>query len=82
MMTHEPTRYPAERNPIREPSPGPLEQPTLPFEESAPASSKDEPSGVEMAPCEVWKALSAAMKTEVHRDCLRAMREVVGDASW
>lgn len=55
------------------------EQPTLPFEESAPASS-DEPTGPEMDPREVWKALPAAMKTEVRRDCLRAMREVVANA--
>jgi len=74
MMTHEPTRYPAERNPIREPSPGPLEQPTLPFEEGA-------PSAPEMRPSEVWNALPQAMRAEVRRGCLRAMREVVGDAS-
>jgi hypothetical protein len=50
------------------------------FEESTPAGSSDELSGPEMAPCEVWKALPQAMKTEVHRDCLRLMREVIGDA--
>lgn len=55
------------------------EQPMLPFEESAPASS-DEPTGPEMDPHEVWKALPAAMKTAVRRDCLRAMREVVANA--
>ena len=56
------------------------EQPTLPFEESAPASGDDEPTGPETNPREVWKALSAAMKAEVRRDCLRAMREVVANA--
>ena len=55
------------------------EQPTLPFEESAPASG-DGPPAPEMNPSEVWKALPAAMKAEVRRTCLRAMREVVADA--
>lgn len=75
MMTHEPGR-----TPVRQPSPEPPHQPTLPFEQSAPAMGSDEPTGVEMEPREVWKALSAAMKTEVHQDCLRTMREVIGDA--
>jgi hypothetical protein len=71
MMKHEPPQ---------EPDLEPPEQPTLPFEQSAPASGNDEPTGPEMNPREVWKALSAAMKTEVRRDCLRAMQEVVCDA--
>lgn len=77
-MTHEP---PWES--VREQSLEPPQQPMLPFnlfEESTPAGSDDELSGPEMAPCEVWKALPQAMKTEVHRDCLRLMREVIGDA--
>ncbi|MDQ3638969.1 MAG: hypothetical protein M3426_13415 [Actinomycetota bacterium] len=72
MMTHEPAR-----EPVREESP---EQPMLPFEESAPARSRNEPTGPEVDPREVWKALSAAMKTEARRDCLRTMREVIGNA--
>jgi hypothetical protein len=75
MMTHEPAGAP-----IRQPTLEPPHQPTLPFEQSTPAMSSDEPSRVEMAPCEVWEALPRAMKTEVHRDCLRTMREVIGDA--
>ncbi len=71
MMTHEPTQEPSLELP---------EQPMLPFEETAPASSNVEPTGPEMNPREVWKALPAEMKTEVRRDCLRAMREVVGNA--
>lgn len=68
------------REPVREPSLEPPEQPMLPFEEAAPASSRDEPTGPEMDPREVWEALSAAMRTEVRRDCLRAMREVIANA--
>ncbi len=52
----------------------------LPFEQSAPTSSNGEPTEPEIEPREVWKALSAAMKAAVRRDCLRTMREVVGDA--
>lgn len=80
MMTHEPIWDPVLRNPVRETGPGPLEQPTLPFGESAAAESMDEPSGPEMDPREVWRALSVAMRTEVRRDCLRTMREVIGNA--
>ncbi|MGF1473377.1 MAG: hypothetical protein ACFB50_16775 [Rubrobacteraceae bacterium] len=65
MMRHE-----TPREPIRELSLEP-QQPMLPFEQSAPAMGGDEPTGVEMEPREVWKALSQAMKMEVHRDCLR-----------
>ncbi len=75
MMTHEPAREPG-----RETSLEPPQQPTLPFEESVPEMSSDEPSGTEIAPREVWKALPGEMKTEVHRNCLRTMREVIGDA--
>ena len=71
-MTHEPTQ---EELSLELP-----EQPTLPFEEGAPAKSIDETPGPEMAPCEVWKALSVAMKTEVRRDCLHTMREMLADA--
>ena len=69
-MTHELAREPSLQLP---------QQPTLPFDESVPASSSDELKGREMAPCEVWEALSGQMKTEVHRDCLRTMREMIGD---
>jgi hypothetical protein len=75
MMTHETVR-----GPVREPSPGPLEQPTLPFEEAAPASGSNVPAGPEMRPSEVWEALPQAMRAEVRRGCLRTVREVVGDA--
>jgi hypothetical protein len=75
MMTHETAQAP-----VRQPSLEPPQQPTLPFEQSAPAMGDDEPTGVEMNPSEVWEALPRAMKTEVHRDCLRLMREVIGDA--
>jgi len=71
MMTHEPAR---------EPNPKMPEQPMLPFEQSAPTSGNDEPTEPEIEPREVWKALSQLMKAAVRRDCLRAMREVVGDA--
>jgi hypothetical protein len=71
MVTHEPAREPRLETP---------EQPMLPFEQSAPTSGNDEPTGPEIDPCEVWKALSAAMRAEVRRDCLRTMREVVGNA--
>lgn len=59
----------------RGPSP---EQPTLPFEWGTPKGG--EPTGSEMAPREVWEALPAATKAGVRRDCLRVMREVIGDA--
>jgi hypothetical protein len=71
MMTHEPPR---------EPSLKVSEQPMLPFEEAAPMESMDEPSGPGMDPREVWEALPQAMRAEVRRGCLRAAREVVGDA--
>ncbi len=71
MMTHE-----SLRGPVREPP----EQPMLPFEEGAPAWRTGEPTEQEIDPCEVWKALPAAMRAQVRRDCLRAMREVVGNA--
>ncbi len=71
MMAHEPAQEPSLKVP---------EQPMLPFEESAPTSSNDEPTEPEIEPREVWKALSAAMKAAVHRDCLRTMQEVIGDA--
>ncbi len=77
MMTREPAREPARRESIREPRP---EQPMLPFEEAAPASGDDEPTGPETKPGEVWEALPQATRAEVRRGCLRAMREVVGDA--
>lgn len=70
MMKHDPTRKPNLKIP---------EQPMLPFEQSALASSNDEPTEPETEPREVWKALSAAMKAAVRRDCLRTMREVVGN---
>lgn len=76
MMKHEPAR-----EPVREPSSGSPEQPMLPFEEAAPGESDDEPTGPEMDPREVWKALPQAMRAEVRRSCLRAMREVVGNAT-
>ena len=75
MMTHK-----TAREPVREPSPGPPEQPMLPFEEAAPAESMEDPLGSEMRPSEVWNALPRPMRAEVRRGCLRAMREVVGDA--
>ena len=75
MMTHEPARAP-----VRQPSPEPPQQPTLPFEQSAPAMGPDEPTGVETDPSEVWEALPQAMKMGVHQNCLRTMREVIGDA--
>lgn len=71
MMTHE-----SLREPVREPP----EQPMLPFEESKPASNDEEPTEPQMDPREVWKALPSAMRAEVRRDCLRAMRKVIGDA--
>jgi hypothetical protein len=71
MMTHEPAR-----ETVRDPP----DQPMLPFEESAPARSEEEPTEPEMDPREVWKALPRAMRAEVRRDCLRAMRRVIGDA--
>jgi hypothetical protein len=52
----------------------------LPFKESAPARSDEEPTEPEMDPREVWKALPPAMRAEVRQDCLRAMRKVIGDA--
>ena len=76
MMTHEPAR-----TPVRQPSLERPQQPMLPFEQSAPAMGGDEPTGVEIEPSEVWEALPQAMKMEVHRDCLRTMREVIGDGS-
>lgn len=69
MMTHEPAWEPSPKKPP--------EQPMLPFEESKPLSSDDQ---LEVNPCEVWKALSAAMRAEVRRDCLHTMREVVANA--
>ena len=69
-MTHELAQEPSLQLP---------QQPMLPFEESVPASSSDEPIGTEIAPREVWKFLPGQMKTEVRRDCLRTMREVIGD---
>lgn len=72
MMMHEPTQ---EELSLELP-----EQPTLPFEEGAPAKSIGDTPGSEMAPCEVWKALPVAMKTEVRRECLRTMREVLANA--
>ncbi len=68
------------QEPAREPNPRIPEQPMLPFEQSAPTSSNGEPTEPEIEPREVWKALSAATKAAVRRDCLRTMREVVGDA--
>ncbi|MDQ3302581.1 MAG: hypothetical protein M3518_04435 [Actinomycetota bacterium] len=68
-----------EHEPAWEPIPKVLEQPTLPFEQSAPKSGDDEPTEAEIEPREVWKALSAAMKATVRRDCLRTMREVLGN---
>ncbi len=69
------------REPPCKPSLQPPEQtPMLPFEEAAPASNGNEPTGSEMDPREVWEALSAAMRAQVRRDCLRAMREVLGNA--
>jgi hypothetical protein len=50
-------KYESAREPVREPNPGPPEQPMLPFEEAAPARSDDEPTEPEMDPREVWKAL-------------------------
>lgn len=55
------------------------EQPTLPFEQGTPKGD-DEPTGEEIEPREVWEALPVAMRAEVRRDCLRAIRKVVGDA--
>ncbi|MBA4116932.1 MAG: hypothetical protein H0X71_11000 [Rubrobacter sp.] len=53
----------------------------LPFGETAfSASTNGEPTGAEIEPREVWEALPAATKAEVRRDCLRAMRRVIGDA--
>jgi hypothetical protein len=69
-----------EHEPAWEPNPKVPEQPTLPFEESAPARSDEEPTEPEMDPREVWKALPSAMRAGVRRDCLRAVRKVVGDA--
>jgi hypothetical protein len=66
MMTREPTREPPE-------------QPMLPFEEAAPARRRDEATEREIEPRGVWRTLSVAMRAEVRRDCLRAMREVIGD---
>jgi hypothetical protein len=71
MMTHE-----SPREPVQEPP----EQPMLPFKESAPARSDEEPTEAEIEPREVWKALPPAMRAEVRQDCLRAMRKVIGDA--
>jgi len=68
------------REPAWEPSLELPEQPMLPFEEGAPAWRTGEPTEQEIDPCEVWKALPAAMRAQVRRDCLRAMREVVGNA--
>lgn len=65
------------QDPTREPNLKMPEQPMLPFEQSVPASSNDEP---EIEPCEVWKALPQAMRADVRRDCLHLMREVVGNA--
>jgi hypothetical protein len=53
MMTHEPTQ---------EPSLEPPEQPTLPFEESAPMGGRNEPTEPETDPREVWRTLSVAMR--------------------
>jgi hypothetical protein len=75
MMTHE-----SAGEPVREPSQKPPEQPMLPFEETALARSDDEPTGPETDPRQVWRTLSQAMRVEVRRDCLRTMREVVGNA--
>lgn len=75
MMEHEPAR-----EPVRGPSPTVPEQPTLPFEESAPMGGREEPTEPETDPREVWRTLSVAMRAEVRRGCLRVMREVVGDA--
>jgi hypothetical protein len=69
MMTHEPARVPSPEQP---------EQPTLPFEWGAPKGG--ESTGPQMAPREVWEALPAATRVGVRRDCLRAMRKVIGDA--
>jgi hypothetical protein len=71
MMTHEPTQ---------EPSLEPPEQPTLPFEESAPMGGRNEPTEPETDPREVWRTLSVAMRMGVRRDCLRTMQEVIGNA--
>ncbi|MDP9412255.1 MAG: hypothetical protein M3P70_17535 [Actinomycetota bacterium] len=67
--------------PARGPSPEEPEQPMLPFEQSAPASGDGEPTAAEIEPREVWRTLSAATRAGVRRDCLRAMRRVIGDAS-
>lgn len=77
MMTREPAREPGE--PVQEPRLEHPEQPMLPFEEAAPPRSMNEPYEPEMDPREVWRTLSAAMRTEVRRDCLRTMREVVSN---
>jgi hypothetical protein len=69
-----------EHEPAWERNPKVPEQPPLPFEQGAPKGSGDEPTETEIEPREVWKALPAAMKAAVRRDCLRTMREVVGDA--
>jgi hypothetical protein len=69
MMTHKPAWEPSPKKPP--------EQPMLPFEQSNPLSSDDQP---EVDPCEVWKALSTAMRAEVRRDWLQTMREVVANA--
>jgi hypothetical protein len=50
----------------------------LPFGEAATAGG--EPTGAEIDPREVWGALPAATRAGVRRDCLRAMRKVIGDA--
>ena len=68
-----------EHEPAWEPNPKVPQQPTLPFEQGAPKGT-DEPTGPEIEPREVWEALSAATKAGVRRDCLRAMRRVIGDA--
>ena len=49
------------QDPAREPNLKMPEQPMLPFEQSVPADSNDEP---EIEPSEVWEALPRAMKAE------------------
>jgi hypothetical protein len=69
-----------EHEPVQGPSPTIPEQPTLPFERGTPKTGSDEPTGPEVDPREVWEVLPAATKAGVRRDCLRAMRKVIGDA--
>ncbi len=79
MMTHEPAWEPIRGQRLKELKEP--EQPMLPFGETAfSASTNGEPTEAEIEPREVWEALPAATKAAVRRDCLRAMRRVIGDA--